>query len=659
MVVRMSGFDDLPRRDDNHVIEEKAVTAFQARLVESEAFILQSADRKDYGTDCQIEVVHEGRVTNVRVHVQLKGTGQDLNADGSVSVVVSRANLNYLLAQKHSFFVCFHVPTAMLRFCFADAVMRQYEHGGGNWTKQRTLTVTFTNELTVDALRSLATLAFLGSTQTRSDRIGQAVAPPEDLARLLRRQVPSIHVPEDREHAAAILQQLYKRGADEVISAAFERFAAVLGAESEEIGYGYMAVINLGMTRLSFEATRIEHATSYFRLRLDSGRYQPGSLNYTIGNALLALNREDEAKREYESAFEDSDFMSSASMAAQLNKNLGSSIERLGDQELAVTHYQEALRLEPGLPEAHNALGNYYIRIGQYQDALDHFDQVVVAEHQQSMLSAVAGWRINALFNLDEARGAFREINAILSQAGVRTWIWPWCARQVAAFGRPPVANARHAVSFWQRYIAVHPDVSAARIELLLAQFYLRQQGHDLGLTYSAFREEFDRQIVRIDDADAALVWDRLGHWAQDEDDWDEAERCFRRAYDLKGGHYGYCLGTALNFLDRFEEALPIVTEQALRVQPDAMSWFQVAVAQARLENASEAVVAYRRAIELDPDNAIAMFNLGGTLWNAGNILEAEQTWSAALARFPDHELYENVLRIMPWLAPSGPDVES
>lgn len=46
------------------------------------------------------------------------------------------------------------------------------------------------------------------------------------------------------------------------------------------------------------------------------------------------------------------------------------------------------------------------------------------------------------------------------------------------------------------------------------------------------------------------------GSLAQDEGDWAEAERCFRKAYDLEGGHYDYCLGTALNFLDRFEESL-------------------------------------------------------------------------------------------------------
>jgi hypothetical protein len=67
-----------------------------------------------------------------------------------------------------------------------------------------------------------------------------------------------------------------------------------------------------------------------------------------------------------------------------------------------------------------------------------------------------------------------------------------------------------------------------------------------VGKSYSEFREEFDRHIAHFDTDNAALPWDRLGHWAQDDEDWAEAERCFRKAYELAGGDYGYCLAIAL-----------------------------------------------------------------------------------------------------------------
>lgn len=112
--------DDLPKRDANHVTEEKAETAFQARLAASGRFILQRADRKDYGTDCEIEVVDQEQATNVRVHVQLKGTERPLNADASLSIEVSRSNLNYLLMHPHSFYAAYHIPTSSLRICPAE-----------------------------------------------------------------------------------------------------------------------------------------------------------------------------------------------------------------------------------------------------------------------------------------------------------------------------------------------------------------------------------------------------------------------------------------------------------------------------------------------------------------------------------------------------------
>ena len=64
----MDPFDDLPKRHKNHVTENKAEVAFQNMLSNSEEFVLQASDRKDYGTDCQIEVTDQGRMANIKRH---------------------------------------------------------------------------------------------------------------------------------------------------------------------------------------------------------------------------------------------------------------------------------------------------------------------------------------------------------------------------------------------------------------------------------------------------------------------------------------------------------------------------------------------------------------------------------------------------------------
>jgi tetratricopeptide (TPR) repeat protein len=650
----MNHFDELPRRDRNHEIEDAAIAAFQMRLAESGAFILQAPDRKDYGTDCQMEVMADGQATNTRVQIQLKGTESALNADGSLSVEVRRTNLNYLLMQPYSVYVAYHAPTGSLRIRTAESVARQYVHGGKTWTDQRSLTVSFVEELTVERLGRLAELAHAAATSSRDRRIDQVSVVSADLSNHALTSPPNVHVSEDPAQARKLLVQLYEKNADEAISAAFAKFAAVLGAGSDEMGICYMSEINLGMDGMSGHPERIKEAVSFFRTRLADNRHQVGGLHYTIGNAFHALRNEEEARRAFETALADPSLTASHDLAAQVHKNLGSSYALLGDHDQAVDHYLKALRFNPDLAEAHNSLGIYYVRLGKYEDALRHLDQVVFSDQKQGRTSAVTGWRANVLFNLGDGRAAFREINGLVTQADRLPWVWPWCRRLVAGFGRASVGNALQAAPFWQRYVKTNPQDSAARWELLMTTFYLRGHGEDVGKSYSEFREDFDRHIAHVDAESAALPWDRLGHWAQDDQDWAEAERCFRKAYELAGGDYGYCLAIALKALERFEESIPLLREQAQIVQPDAMSWFQLAAAYDSLRSWPEAIDAYKRALALDPDYAVAMFDLGGAHWNSGDAATAAEIWTAAMERFPEHELSATLKRDFSFLF-SGP----
>ena len=51
--------------------------------------------------------------------------------------------------------------------------------------------------------------------------------------------------------ARELLEHLYNQNADDVISAAFDRFAAVFSTDNEAMGMAYMAEVNLGMAGLS------------------------------------------------------------------------------------------------------------------------------------------------------------------------------------------------------------------------------------------------------------------------------------------------------------------------------------------------------------------------------------------------------------------------
>jgi tetratricopeptide (TPR) repeat protein len=150
------------------------------------------------------------------------------------------------------------------------------------------------------------------------------------------------------------------------------------------------------------------------------------------------------------------------------------------------------------------------------------------------------------------------------------------------------------------------------------------------------------------DSTDTAYLWDRVGHWAQVDGDWEQAEEQYRKAYVLDPNRYGYCLGTALNFLKRFDESLPILLKQARVHQPNAMSWFQVAVAQEGVGDINGCKESYHQALTLEPDYDLAMFNLGGVCWNHGPKDEAIQIWKDAVKQFPSHPLAKELRQQAP-----------
>jgi tetratricopeptide (TPR) repeat protein len=634
--------NELPKRAATHELDDVAQGAFEAALGTA-LFFVQQKDRRDYGTDYQLEAQSGGQTTNLRVHVQLKGTDRDATAEGTLSVVVDRTNLNYLLAQPHSIYVYFHRPSGRLLARYATDVFQEYERRGTPWQHQDTITVLFAEPFDKPFQLRLRDVVVAGGRTARDERLDWLTTPPERLSESLKQAVPRIEIPTDVTAAKALLRILYEEGQDAVISKAFEGFAAVLGRSSVALLPAYMAEINLGVNGHVVDQQRVQAGIESMQAIEHSGEYHWGSLLYSQGNGWLALEEYEKARETYLAALVELDGSRWGAIEARCSKNLGTVMHHLGAEEAARALYERALELEPDLPEGHFALGLELLRSGEdLESAIEHLDLVITSGGRAKIpSSAAAGWKVEALFRAGRHVEAFGLVNVLISEAKDFAWIWPWLAKQVAVHGRSSPEMTRKSIRFWRAYLSDHPAHDAARRESLLCHFALHMAGSG-ELDFGSFRT---LAVTLIEDgvADPAFLWDRVGHWAQKNGEWIDAEEAFRTAWQLEPSRYGYCLGTALNFLGRFDEALPILQHEGDRLQPDAMSWFQVGVAYDGLEKWSDAIEAFNRAVALDDTYAFAWFNLGGAYWNAGEILAAFETWEAAVSRFPDHELASRV----------------
>ena len=637
--------DQYPIRDDNSEIATLAESKFEQAIATARHFVVQQRDRNDYGTDVQIEASLSGSMTNFRVHIQLKGTEKHLNNDGSISISVPRTNLNYMLSQPNSVYVCFHAGTNQLLCRSAEDVFRDAEHRGEGWRSQATVTIRFFCNFDEAFQTRLHRQVVAQSKTSRDDRLAWVTSTPEEYPDRVARDVPAIVVPESQEKAFKVLSELYERHQDEVISKAFDQFANVLERNSSGLLYAYLSEINLAMRHVAFDRERVLEGIRFMEA-MDE-RERPDFL-YCLGNGYSAVEDVSKAKQLYRRAIELAKKESLDFLAAQCWKNLGTEIEKEGDLVEAQDCYKRALELAPQLMEAHMALAKIHRESGRLEAALKHLDQAVWAVDDVRPTLAARGRRVELHFCLGNSDRAFDDISALLPFADRQEWIMPWCGRLVFNYSRTNDSSVLRAIQFWNSFLRFRPKDAFARKERLLCMVYAKMHGIDSGrFAYQKFLDEITTYQADLPEEDAHM-WDRAGHWAQADDDWVEAELQYRKAYNLDPSLYGYCLGTALNFLKRFDEALPVLLDQAQTHNPDAMSWFQVAIAQEGLNNLDECVKAYRCALELDPNYDLALFNLGGLLWNHRSKAEGITVWSDALTKFPSHPLSEKIRNQLP-----------
>ncbi len=582
-------------------------------------------------------------MTNFRVHAQLKGTDKAANKDGSISVSVARTNLNYMLSQQNSIYVCYHSPTRSLLVRSAEDVFRDAEHACEGWRSQESLTVRFHASFDAQFQSTLRSKTVAASSALRDDRLNWVVTLPDEFPDQVEANIPTILVPESPDDAFDALKSLFDRGRDDVISKAFEQFSACFGPDNPRLTYAYLSEINLAMRREPFDRERVSAGIEFIRrLRPDDG----ADALYCRANGHSALCQAEEAKQLYRESIRRA-ASNNPHLEAQCWKNLGTLFQQQGDHSEARHCYEQAIALSPDLMEAHMALAMFHRDAGNLEAALHHFDHVIWAVNDVGRTLAARGHRLEVYFRLGMADKAFDDIAVLLPHGDRHRWVLDWCAALVYNYARSNHASVSRAIRFWDAFLRLRPKDRRAQKERLLCLAYAKMHGQTVTIDYERYLADVSVYLA-IDSTDAAHLWDRVGHWAQADGDWEQAEQQYRKAYSLEPHRYGYCLGTALNSLKRFKEALPILLGQASTHQPDALSWFQVAIAREGVGDIPGCKKSYERALSLDPEYALAMFNLGGIYWNHGPTAQAVCIWSDAIGRFPNHELAVKLRRDFP-----------
>ncbi len=184
------------------------------------------------------------------------------------------------------------------------------------------------------------------------------------------------------------------------------------------------------------------------------------------------------------------------------------------------------------------------------------------------------------------------------------------------------------ALSAWQRAVELAPREPEAHFRI--GNFQRRRKNSAAAVV--AYRAALAAGLQH------PVVLNNLGLALQDQDDHDEAERCYRNALKLQPG----MLEALVNLADllsrrlRFGEAVPLY-EQAVAQSPGVSAlWLNLGLAQYRLGAQAKAQTVLKRAIELDPNDAKAPATMAASLLAEQRDAEALPWLREALSRQPE-----------------------
>ncbi|MBL8419215.1 MAG: tetratricopeptide repeat protein [Dechloromonas sp.] len=331
----------------------------------------------------------------------------------------------------------------------------------------------------------------------------------------------------------------------------------------------------------------------------------------------------------------------------------GNAIEESGQLELAMEHYEAAIRLAPNLARAHMNRGNIHLALNDPEGALGAYTTAITLDPDYAAGHYNVGHAYLRLKEHEAARAAYEKAIALKPDFADAHVALGFVLEEQSKF-ESAIKCYRRALEISPNYARVYGNLgnsfqSIGRLEEAAANYrkalQINPQLTELHIKLGQILRVQDKRDVAINCFDAALKLDPengeahllLGITFRETAKLDDAVGCLRRAISINPDNpeIHISLGDTYNDLGQAGNAITSY-QRALKINPDH------AVAHSNLGNVhlalgafDDAIICYRRAIEIQPDLAAAHSNLGAALKDIGYPIESLTSTRRALEIIP------------------------
>ncbi len=280
----------------------------------------------------------------------------------------------------------------------------------------------------------------------------------------------------------------------------------------------------------------------------------------------------------------------------KIQEKLASSLMETGRTDEAIPVLEQVILRNPLDLAAYDQLRQLYIDREEYSKALACVEQALIIDKHNGFLYDQLVKLLLMNGDYDRAADRLAEAREIFPQSAAFTYLH---ARALSMAKRHDEAME----TFEEALV----EASAGAPELIGSEFYL-----DYGIAAEQAKrfvkaDELLKKAIEIDPDNAAVAYNALGYmWVERGEKLDEAEQLIRRALSMEPDNPAFIdsLGWLHYKKGRYEDALEELLKASKTIEtPDPVVFDHVADAYFALNRTAEAMLYWKKALELDEGN--------------------------------------------------------